>query len=265
MESTKEKIIQIGICPNCNSPLYAKQVSIFGQDITYNIPCTCLNKNNKNANSNSTFNNFSPEYIKKHKQVMRYREWSNIGEKIKQSTFSNYLKTANNSNCFDYILSYCKNFQRYAKTGNSIFLYGNVGNGKTHLAIATMNYLNRLNYSVIFIKATRLITELDEAKDFSVKENITDIINLLSKADLLILDDLGANVWNKKNLDYLYKIIDARYDNNKPIFITSNIQPTYLKEIIGVRICDRLIGCSKFLDNKEDSFRRHEYAKKSKL
>lgn len=249
------QITQIGICPICNQKLLEKKVNILGNVLSFRVPCACEIKKKKDELLKIEIN-------KKRKVVEYYKNWSQIGIKNKNNSFNNYIVTEKNKSVVNAILYYCQNFNVFSKNGKSVFLSGNVGNGKTHLAIATMNYLTEQNYSVAFVKATRLITELDESKNYSSKNSITSIIKQLSSVDLLIIDDLGANVWNKQALDYFYKIIDTRYDNNKALFITSNISPDYLSQVIGARVFDRLSGCCKFLTNTEISYRRNEYQNK---
>ena len=255
MDNKNIEIIKIGICPNCHQDLLEKHINILGNNLSFRIPCSCEIAKNKELENKQKEN-------KQKKIIDYYKKWSKIGIKNINNTFDNYIVTEKNKSIIDYILYYCEHFDSFLKNGNSIFLYGNVGNGKTHLAIATMNYLMKKNYSVAFVKATRLITELDESKSYNVKQTISSIINQLSFVDLLIIDDLGANVWNKQSLDYFYKIIDTRYDNNKPIFITSNINSEYISQMMGQRIFDRLLGCCHFLNNQEISYRQNEYFSK---
>ena len=44
------------------------------------------------------------------------------------------------------------------------------------------------------------------------------------KADLLIIDDLGTEPFNKNNLAFLFDVINERTANNKKIIINTNLQ-----------------------------------------
>ena len=58
----------------------------------------------------------------------------------------------------------------------------------------------------------------DTFKDFSSKEK--DIIELYSKVDMLIIDDLGTERISSWALEKLYTIIENRNENKLPIIVT---------------------------------------------
>lgn len=59
----------------------------------------------------------------------------------------------------------------------------------------------------------------DTFKDFSSKEK--DIIELYSKVDMLIIDDLGTERISSWALEKLYTIIENRNENKLPIIVTT--------------------------------------------
>ena len=59
----------------------------------------------------------------------------------------------------------------------------------------------------------------DTFKDFSSKEK--DIIELYSKVDMLIIDDLGTERIRSWALEKLYTIIENRNENKLPIIVTT--------------------------------------------
>jgi DNA replication protein DnaC len=58
--------------------------------------------------------------------------------------------------------------------------------------------------------------------------------------DLLHLDDLGAEKTSAWVLEQLYSIVNARYEAQKSILITTNLQREALAEQIGERTVSRL-------------------------
>ena len=91
---------------------------------------------------------------------------------------------------------------------------------------ALLNELSKDNYSSIIIYYPELLRNLKEAfetNDFSYR------INKIKKADLLMLDDIGAETvtaWNRDEI--LGTVLQYRMDNKLPTFFTSNLT---LKEL----------------------------------
>ncbi|MGE0994210.1 ATP-binding protein, partial [Bacillus sp. GMa5/2] len=77
-----------------------------------------------------------------------------------------------------------------------------------------------------------------------------EIMALLMKCDVLVLDDLGAEKPSEFAAEFLYTIVDYRYSTWRRMIITSNCSDEELKERLGHlqggRILDRLReGCYK--------------------
>lgn len=130
---------------------------------------------------------------------------------------------------------------------SSLFL-GKCGTGKTFLATCIANKFNTQG-EIIFLKAFEL-------NNFFIKYHCAPIeekplyFSILTDCDLLIIDDLGAEpIYNKITIEYLFIILEARKNKNKPFIITTNLS---LKEILsryGERVFSRIIQ-----DNKTEVF-----------
>ena len=106
------------------------------------------------------------------------------------------------------------------KQKDGLIITGKSGVGKTHLATAILNKLTERDMLVLM---GRLISLLDVIKgtykDFLSKEK--DIIELYSKVDMLIIDDLGTERISCWALEKLYTIIENRNENKLPIIVTT--------------------------------------------
>ena len=80
-------------------------------------------------------------------------------------------------------------------------------------------------------------------------------MNALQMADLLILDDAGAEKWSSWVETTLYSIINSRYMARLPVIITSNLDLVELKEAVGYRTFDRLIETCPIIENTASSYR----------
>lgn len=133
-------------------------------------------------------------------------------------------------------------------------LAGPVGAGKTHLAIAIGWEWVERGHSVFFSEVEALLDRLRHCFDltpeqrFELKElNLEDLLNMISRVDLLILDDFGVerrsdekrNEWGDAKLD---RIINHRWLNQLPLVVTSNLKGGDLPERLTDRLRDVRIG-----------------------
>ena len=103
---------------------------------------------------------------------------------------------------------------------NGLIITGKSGTGKTHLATAILNKLTEKYMQVLMGRLILLLDVIkDTFKDFSSKEK--DIIELYSKVDMLIIDDLGTERISSWALEKLYTIIENRNENKLPIIVTT--------------------------------------------
>ena len=103
---------------------------------------------------------------------------------------------------------------------NGLIITGKSVVGKTHLATAILNKLTEKDMLVLMGRLILLLDVIkDTFKDFSSKEK--DIIELYSKVDMLIIDDLGTERTSSWALEKLYTIIENRNENKLPIIVTT--------------------------------------------
>ena len=100
------------------------------------------------------------------------------------------------------------------------YLFGECGCGKTFLAAIIAQMWLAADKSVIFIKVPALLDDLRATFNGEGKESA--IYESMSRADLLILDDLGMEKPSRFAGTTLCKIIDDRYDNDAATIVTSN-------------------------------------------
>lgn len=141
------------------------------------------------------------------------------------------------------------------KVKKGVYLQGDVGRGKTMLACAIFNnYLGqgRLKFIVVDV----LIRRIKEAFNGGVEFDLSRYM----EADLLILDDLGAEKTTEFVEGEIYNIINYRYNKKLPTIITSNINWNDLPEkyeMNGKRIASRISEmCGSFNLNGKDYRRK---------
>jgi DNA replication protein DnaC len=106
----------------------------------------------------------------------------------------------------------------FVATQTNIVLIGNVGLGKTHLAIALGHAACLNGHSVLFTTAVDIINTLAAAQ--AVGQLKREFRRYLKPA-ILIVDELGYLPIDKHGADLLFQIISQRYER-APIVITTN-------------------------------------------
>lgn len=135
-----------------------------------------------------------------------------------------------------------------------VLLTGVTGTGKTHLSVGIANeYLERSKYSrkVMFISYSELYVQMQTMFQIegAAKELEKNILSEIKKADLVIIDDLGAELGtigsNKQqratesNVRLLNRILDAREDKN--LIVTTNFSGEDISREYGQRCLSRIM------------------------
>lgn len=83
------------------------------------------------------------------------------------------------------------------------------------------------NVNVIFGTLTELLEKYDESYE---NYNATEVTQLYTNVDLLILKDLGEETIDRWMLSKLFVIVNERMKNGLPIIITTNYDLEQLRE-----------------------------------
>lgn len=158
---------------------------------------------------------------KQQARIERLIRNSGIRRRFLNRTFENFKVNAQNRQAYETAKAYADNFAEHLKDGSGINFEGTYGTGKTHLAVAIALDVMSRNYSAICKTSIDLLADIKAAFDSEEKteEEITD---MYKSVDLLIIDDLGKEQVTEWSVSTLYSIINERYENLKPIIITTN-------------------------------------------
>jgi len=139
----------------------------------------------------------------------------------------------------------------------NLILYGNVGAGKTHLAIALGIAACDLGFKTRFWRTATLVNALTEAKQ---QGYLSRFMKQFDKLDLLICDEWGYVPIDSDGSKLLFQVVSECYEQ-KSIIITTNLEFARWNDIfadtkITAALLDRIIHHSHLLDFTSRESRR---------
>jgi len=112
-------------------------------------------------------------------------------------------------------------------------LLGDLGTGKSHLAVAALRTFKRGR----FIKQSELLRRLRQTyRDKATHDPVDEAQN----AECLVLDEMGLSPGGRDELPLLHDVLDYRHGNMKPTILTGNITFDEMRVVIGPRMADRI-------------------------
>lgn len=113
---------------------------------------------------------------------------------------------------------------------NPLYLYGNVGLGKTHLLQATANAIRskHKNLRVVYMTADKFITDYVAAVKTKTVEKL---LNRYREVDVLALDDVQFLAGKTQTQVELYNIFNILYEAGKQIILSGDRPPKELSEL----------------------------------
>jgi DNA replication protein DnaC len=137
-----------------------------------------------------------------------------------------------------------------------LFFVGPPGIGKTHLAVAVLAQVIRTRGARgVFYDTRDLLKLIRSTYDPVVKTTELQVLEPVMSADLLVLDDLGAEKPSEWVAETLNLIVNTRYNQQRPTIFTSNYEekedgtdPDSLLVRVGFRMHSRLYEMCDFLE-----------------
>jgi DNA replication protein DnaC len=125
-------------------------------------------------------------------------------------------------------------------SGRGLWFTGDVGTGKTTLAMLISKAAMGADRTVAIYSLPRLLAMLRESYDDDAAYSLAELIDRLCAVDLLHVDDVGAEQSSPWVLEQLYTIVNTRYEDGRALLLTTNLDDDALREQIGDRTVSRL-------------------------
>ena len=225
-------LAQNGYSPDyLNPPYYCALCSDTGYTESGKL-CSCLkteltNRALKEANltrhmAGQTFDKFSLAYYDTEKDA-------NLGISPRENAAS--------------ILRVTKQFvDDFDSSDRNLLFYGTSGLGKTFLSSAIATELLSRGKDVLYISSTSLFPCLENIHFGRRDEQSVYIYDKVMDADLLILDDLGAEFITQFTASELFRIVNQRLLSGKKMVISTNLTLSEIVNSYSERIVSRIIG-----------------------
>ena len=181
----------------------------------------------------------SKQNEKEKEKERKYREIINkiykdgcIKKKLKYCNFLNFDRFKDNQEALTTLIKYT-HLCIENKVKDGIIIHGSIGYENTHLAASIANEIIR-NKKIALLERTSSITDRIKESFNKTVTTESEIMELYSNVDMLIIDDFGSETISKWALERLYRIINNRYENELPIVITTRYTREELMEKIAI-------------------------------
>jgi len=138
------------------------------------------------------------------------------------------------------IRAFVRDLDANLDAGRGLWLFGDVGTGKTTLAMLVARSALEQGRSVAIYSLPRLLNEIRRTYEDGSDSSYVNLLDRLAEVDLLHVDDLGAEKSSPWVLEQLYAIVNARYEGERSMTITTNLDREPLVEQITARTVSRL-------------------------
>lgn len=128
------------------------------------------------------------------------------------------------------------------EAGRGLWLMGDPGTGKTTLAMLVSKAALEDSRSVAIYSLPKLLARIRQTYDSEPGgDSYLSFFERLTSVDLLHIDDLGAEKRSDWVLEQLYALVNERYEAQRSMLVTTNLDQQQLEEQIGPRTVSRLV------------------------
>lgn len=160
-------------------------------------------------------------------------DFKNLGRNLSTLyRFENFV--VGESNRYAYITA-----SKVAENGplvcNPLYIFGDVGLGKTHLMTSIGNYIldNNINANVVYTSSQKFAEDYFLAtSNKNGREKIEEFYRKYNNADALLVDDIQFFEGKKATQEEFFKIFEHLVSQNKQIVLTSDRPANSLKNIM---------------------------------
>ncbi len=186
---------------------------------------------------------------------------SNIKEVLKKENFRNFsmdlfsrndIDPVSNLSSYDLMAESYKKAKEFVRkfphSHENLFFSGKAGLGKTFLSHCIADELLKRGFTVLYLSAPELFDILRK-ETLSKKDGddqSTESGRYVISCDLLIIDDLGSETTTEFTVSELNTCINERLLGGHSTIISSNLDPSQIRDYYGERNFSRIAGLYTF-------------------
>ncbi len=148
-----------------------------------------------------------------------------------------------------------------------LLFIGPPGIGKTHIAVSVLRQVVlEKNAQGLYYDTRSLLSTIRSTYNPVIRTSEVDVLRPVMEAELLILDDLGAERLTDWVEETMNLIVNTRYNDRRPTIFTSNYEdipdPEALESLlvrVGFRMHSRLREMCEFLEYTGPDYRDFEF------
>jgi DNA replication protein DnaC len=141
-----------------------------------------------------------------------------------------------------YVRNWVDDMKTNLETGRGLWLMGDTGTGKTTLAMLVSKAALEGSRSVAIYSLPKLLARIRRTYDAEPGgDSYLSFFERLTSVDLLHIDDLGAEKRSDWVLEQLYALVNERYEAQRSMLVTTNLDQRQLEDQIGPRTVSRLV------------------------
>ncbi len=217
-EPFREAACPLGVCDGSGWILGPEDVA---------RPCECREQRLRKARRRGVSSVIPPKFV---------------GVSFDRPPVSDMAKDFQGRAAVDEIRRYLGNLDDNLDKGRGVWLYGAPGTGKTTLAMLVSKEVLKRSRSVAIYSLPKLLARIRQTYDAGPEgDSYLTFFERLTSVDLLHIDDLGAEKRSDWVLEQLYALINERYESQRSILVTTNLDEPELKKQIGARTVSRLV------------------------
>ena len=141
----------------------------------------------------------------------------------------------------------------FLRLGKSAIIYGSNGTGKTHLAYASCKHQIAQGKTAGYTLAFDFFNKIRQSFGDGSTEQL---VNRFIAYDYLVIDEIDKTQGTPTEFNYLYHLINQRYNYIRSTVLITNSKPDEFGAIMGQSVLDRVASEGKVIDLTGDNYRQ---------
>jgi DNA replication protein DnaC len=147
---------------------------------------------------------------------------TSIPKRLREVSFERNPLPAVNPDVVRHVRAFMRRIDENLGEGAGLWFHGDVGTGKTSLALLVCKAAIESGRSVAIYSTPLLLADLKSTFERDASQSYLELFHRLCAVDLLLLDDLGAEKQTDWVLEQLYSLVNERWQNQRSILVTTN-------------------------------------------